>query len=165
MFKKHILIFLLLQGLISLGFISANNLIKIRLLYLQVGTSEKATDSIINYTKNYSSLSAVHICYHGAAQCAKAQYLINPFGKYTQAKKGISIIEKGVAKDKSSVEARYVRYTIESNLPAIIPFTDHTEEDVKHIKKNLKKTDANYQNIKNYLILKGRLTAEEKKTI
>jgi hypothetical protein len=103
--------------------------------------------------------------YNGAAHTAKAKYLSNVFSKYSQAKKGLDIMNKAVSRSSKNVEVRFVRYCTESNIPSVMPFTSHLSEDKSFIINNLAKSHEHYQAIKSFLLKFGELTDAEKKKL
>lgn len=135
-----------------------------RTLFTKLDKGVVYVDSLISVTAKYSS-SPVMLAYNGAAHTAKAKYLGNVFSKYSQAKKGLGIMDKAVQKSPKNVEVRFVRYCTESNIPSVMPFTSHVEQDKTFIINNLKKDHAHYQAIKNFLLKYGDLSAEEKKKL
>ncbi len=147
------------------GFTSSINLAKVRQFYDHIQINEAYADSIVKLTSNYTKLGAEAWVYHGAAQCAKAQFYINPISKYNQCKKGLDIINNAANKHSNVLEVRYVRFTIETNLPSIMPFTDHQKADKAFVLANINAQHSNYLRIKSFLLKYGNLTESEKKKL
>lgn len=76
-------------------------------------------------------------CYRGAAEMMEAKYAINPFNKLSAFGKGKQLIEQAIATDSDNVECRFIRYSIQQNLPAILNYRNHLKNDSALISKRL----------------------------
>lgn len=90
------------------------------------------------------------ICYKGAAEMLKAKYALNPLKKYSHFKTGKKLIEAGLSKDTSCIEARFIRLSIQSNLPRFLGYNQNIAQDSLFI-------SAELNNI-NDLDLKAKIT-------
>lgn len=135
-----------------------------RLLFTKLDKGEKYVDSLINISGRYVS-SPVMQSYNGAANTAKAQYVGNVFSKYSQAKKGLGIMNKAASRSPKNVEVRFVRYCTESNIPSVMPFSSHVKEDKSFIINNLSNKHQHYSAIKAFMLKFGDLTDAEKKKL
>lgn len=162
MFKSLTLVILVISVMLSLAFTKATPLESARGLFPKLDQGKNYVDSLINISSKHTS-NPVMLAYHGAAQTARASYLYNPYSQYTTAKKGLETMNKSVSKASSNLEVRFVRYSVELNIPAIMPFTDHTKEDKKFILTNLDKNHDFYPAIKTFMLKFGNLTDTEKK--
>lgn len=68
-------------------------------------------------------------CYRGAAEMMEAKYAINPFNKLSAFDKGKQLIEQAIATDSDNVECRFIRYSIQRNLPNILNYRNHLKND------------------------------------
>ena len=135
-----------------------------RTLFTKLDKGEQYVDSIIKITEKYST-SPVMLAYNGAGHTAKAKYIGNVFTKYSQAKKGISIVNKAALKGPKSVEVRFVRYCIETNIPPVMPFDSHIKADRLFIINNLSKSHQHFKAIKAFMFKYADLTEVEKKKL
>jgi hypothetical protein len=76
-------------------------------------------------------------CYAGAAQIIMAKYAPNPFSKFACFRKGRRLMEDAIAKDTACFEMRYLRLSIQSNLPAFLGFHDQIVADQYFLKANI----------------------------
>lgn len=114
-----------------------------------------------------SKSSAVLICYKGVSEMMGAKYTVSPITKLRRFKKGRTLIENAIKKDTEDPEVRFLRFSIQTNLPAFLGYDDEIEEDkskliysVGNIKdKQLK------NNIISYLSSSKHLTEPEKKRL
>jgi hypothetical protein len=68
-------------------------------------------------------------CYAGAAQIIMAKYAPNLFTKFSCFNKGRRLMEEAIAKDTACFEMRYLRLSIQSNLPSFLGFHDQIGAD------------------------------------
>lgn len=81
--------------------------------------------------------SAVILCYKGAAEMLKAKYAFNPFTKMSFFNKGKELIERSIARDTSCIESRFVRFTIQCNLPGFLGYNKNIRSDSTMIANGL----------------------------
>jgi len=134
---------------------------KARSLFAKLDQGNAYVDSLVSVTSKYVS-SPLMLAYNGAAKTAKASYLSNPFDKYNTAKKGLAVLNKSVSKSPSSLEVRFIRYSVELKIPAIMPFTNHTKADRKFIMDHLDTKHVYYAEIKSFMLKYAGLSQAEK---
>lgn len=93
------------------------------------------------------------ICYKGAAEMMQAKYGFNPVNKFIRFKTGKKLIEDAVKKEPENLEIRFLRFTIQTNLPAFLNYNNDIKEDRAYLLANLKtaKDQKLKQDILNYL--------------
>jgi hypothetical protein len=77
------------------------------------------------------------VCYKGAAEMINARYVINPITKMVFFTKGKGLIESSIFRDTSCLELRFVRFTIQHNLPAFLNYRQNMKQDSFMIAQNL----------------------------
>lgn len=80
----------------------------------------------------------VHIAYLGAFQTIWAKHINNPVAKLNTFNKGKNNIEKAIKAEPDNVEIRFVRLSVQKNLPSFLGYKQHIEEDEKFIRTNSK---------------------------
>jgi hypothetical protein len=89
----------------------------------------------------------VMLCYKGAAEMLKARFAVNPFTKMAFFNKGRDLIERSIWRDTSIVESRFVRFTIQRNLPFFLGYHQHIAKDSTMIACRLQMlTDTDLRN-------------------
>ncbi|NQW42669.1 MAG: hypothetical protein HQ463_04465 [Bacteroidetes bacterium] len=133
--------------------------------YYEKGSKEKsAAENLKTFTETKST-QAIFKAYNGVAYALLAKHNWNPYKKLELVTKGIEKINSAVELSQSDVEIRFLRYSIEENLPAVVPFTSHLAADKKFILANLKSTHSYYLTIKAYLKTSKTITEAEKKKL
>jgi hypothetical protein len=74
-------------------------------------------------------------------------------------------LEKAIAADTSSVETRYIRFVLQSNVPSILNYNKQIISDKKYILSNLGKIKTNdgelYLKITSYLLATKQIQQSE----
>lgn len=66
-----------------------------------------------------------------------ANYTLIPFSKLTYFNKGKSLLEKSISRESSNVEARFLRFTVQSASPAFLGYNKSIQIDKDFLLKNL----------------------------
>ncbi|RNL89157.1 hypothetical protein ED312_07610 [Sinomicrobium pectinilyticum] len=119
-------------------------------------------DILENITK-----SSRQTAYLGAFQIISAKHLFNPFKKLKIFSEGKKNLEKAVAQVPDDVEVRFIRMSIQREIPGILNYKSDLEEDKKFIVNNYSHiTDTELQDlIFNFLNKNDMLTPEEEKML
>lgn len=78
----------------------------------------------------------VLICYKGANEMIQAKYTLNPISKLEKFNKGKELIKKAFSRDTLNLEMRFIRYSIQSNLPAFLGYHDDLGKDKQFLLDN-----------------------------
>lgn len=148
---------ILVLSAILIGLLSAfrqTQISKIRKLYQSAAIS--ATDArrlkdLLIATDSNST--ATLYCYKGAIEMVQAKYSINPMVKLGSFGRGKAWMEQAISKDTANVEMRFIRFSIQSNLPAFLGYRDAIGKDRKFLMAHITETrDAELKEmIINYL--------------
>lgn len=125
---------------------------EIRLLYRKSATNEKACKELIKLLKTYDLKDRpLFLGYEGSAVMMMANHVFNPFSKWSYFKRGKRMLQKAIKSDKKNIELRFLRFTIQKNLPSFLGYDDHIKTDKKFIISNISQLDNS--DLKSYLIL------------
>jgi hypothetical protein len=107
------------------------------------------------------------LCYRGVSEMMGAKYVINPIVKFNRFKKGKSFIERAIQKDPDNPEIRFLRFSIQTNLPTFLGYHHDIVTDKKRLLDSVDAvTDLELKkNIVKYLSSSKYCTAEEKKIL
>lgn len=129
----------------------------LRQLYIRSTQQEASVDTLIYAQFRYTTLGPLELGYIGSGYFIKCNYLSNPWNKFKYFNIGKQKLELAISQNKEHVELRYLRYTLQTNLPSLLNYNDDKKEDYQLLqgfisnKQNLE-TDADlYIKIKKYL--------------
>ncbi|CAN5529614.1 hypothetical protein BH09BAC6_BH09BAC6_27530 [soil metagenome] len=133
---------LLWLSLVQLSTLSVKtfDLSKIRHLY-QRAALEKQDARQLNQLMlhvDVNTMAAVLICYKGANEMIQAKYTFNPIVKFKKFNKGKELIKMAISRDPLSLEMRFIRYSIQSNLPSFLGYREELDLDKRFMVNNTK---------------------------
>ena len=133
--KMPLLIFVLLP-LVSLA--QVRSLKEIRQLFLQAGKNSEAANAFKNALEWVGEQNdATFIGYKGMSVLMLCNYSINPFTKMKYFIQGKELLESAIEKDIKNVELRFLRYTVQDNVPVFLGYNSKLKEDKAMVKKAL----------------------------
>lgn len=131
---------LLLLCLLPSGFLTTQmlDLSKIRGLYHRAAEVKQDAAKLNQLMLQMDSETAapVLICYKGANEMIQAKYTLNPISKLEKFNKGKELIKKAFSRDTLNLEMRFIRYSIQSNLPAFLGYHDDLGKDKQFLLDN-----------------------------
>jgi SpoVK/Ycf46/Vps4 family AAA+-type ATPase len=126
---------LLLVGLLL--FHPKADISRVRTLFLAAAQSEDKVNELLKITENAPKDDVVLRGYHGVAKTLLAKYTINPMNKISYFNKGKKILEAAIAVAPDNVELRYLRLTLQENVPGILGYSDMIGKDRAFLKEKL----------------------------
>lgn len=136
----------------------------LRQLYYQAAAQKTASASLSNLLKEVNERSApILYCYKGAAYMMQAKYAFNPITKLSRFNKGKTAIESAIKRDPEQLEMRFIRFSIQNNLPSFLGYDDNIESDKQKMLNGVRmlKDLELKKNITEYLIASKKCTKEE----
>lgn len=128
----------------------------------------KAKALHLYFEKKEKISGATELAYKGATIALMAKFSSGLHNKLNYVNKGIEIISLAVKKEPENFEIRYLRFSVERNLPAILNLSKNIENDLELIYLYLIKktvwTDFESDVAKD-LINSNRLSKEKSKTL
>lgn len=92
------------------------------------------TESVQNLDaclSKFSGSSRKHKVYYAAAMTKKAGLVSSVSEKMNLFKKGRDLLEEEIKKDPKTMEWRFIRFTIQDNIPSFLGYSSNLEEDKK----------------------------------
>jgi hypothetical protein len=102
--------------------------------------------------------------YRACVTMMMANHVINPFSKLSYFSKGKNLLEKTIAVDINNIELRFLRFTVQTNIPSFLGYKSHIQKDkIFLIKSIVHLSDVELkQQVIAYLKGSEYLTAPEK---
>jgi len=129
-------------------------------------SKEEAT-KLLDELENTTANQPLKYAYKGATYALLAQFQVNPYSKLESVKKGSTILDDAVIAASGDIEIRYLRYSIEKNLPSFLPYRKHLAQDETRILYALiEKKDGLEPDVRNeviqYMLKNAQLSPENK---
>ncbi len=80
--------------------------------------------------------------YHGAALLGMARHAPNVFKKMSFFSDGKELLEKSIDMDHDNVELRFLRLTIQTNIPSFLGYSDSKESDKAFVLNHLEEAKS-----------------------
>lgn len=105
----------------------------VRNTYKKAIYSEKETEHLLKVLKPIDQNDPLLYAYKGALTAVSAKFAANPYSKLERVKSGAEMLDLSVIKSPNNIEIRYLRYSIETNVPAFLPYRTHLKQDEARI--------------------------------
>jgi hypothetical protein len=158
-YNKSVL-FTLLIGFFSFSLIQVDEILELRTSFQKALTSSKSANDLNILTAKQET--AIKKAYHGVSYTLLGKHATNPIKKLEYLKKGLPILNQAVQDKPLDVEIRFLRFTVEENVPSFVQIERHVNTDKYFLVNNLKPSHTYYEFIKNYLKQSKSLTDSEK---
>ncbi len=109
--------------------IEDSELIKIRNLYENAAIKEEAHLKLNLLLLNIKPENYLLKGYKGANVMIGASYVFNPITKLNKFNKGRKLVEDAIINEPNNLELRYLRFTLQTNLPRFLGYTNQINRD------------------------------------
>lgn len=107
---------------------SSYNPAALRRQYEQAAANKEAGEKFYNLLHDYKAQDALVLGYKAASEAIKARDA-SMLNKLTFVQQAAHTFEQAVALDPTNAEIRFLRFSVESNLPAFLGLSKHVDED------------------------------------
>jgi hypothetical protein len=97
------------------------------------------TDSLYNIFTAAPNKSPLNTCYLGVVQALKAKHAWNPYYKVKYLNDAEKTLQTAVNREPDNMEIRFMRFSIEHNVPGFLGFTKHLTADKEAMIQQLDK--------------------------
>ena len=101
--------------------------------------NRKLTDSLDKIFTAAPNKSALNVCYLGVIQALKAKHAWNPYYKVKYLNDAEKILQTAVSREPDNMEIRFMRFSIEHNVPGFLGYTKHLVADREEMIKQLER--------------------------
>ena len=122
----------------------SNETTLIRKLFFEAAKSKEKTDIMYYFLqkKNYEQDPLIK-GYYGMTHMLLAKHGFNIFTRYSNFNKGKELLEQAIADDSKNIELRFLRLSVQVNIPVFLNYSSNLEDDKKLISENYNKlTDS-----------------------
>ncbi|MFN5218387.1 MAG: hypothetical protein ACK5CL_06430 [Sphingomonadales bacterium] len=153
---------MLWMSVVSLLFSGYAEISFVRNTYKMAVEQSAKADELVRITGNHGS-NGVLMAYHAMGMALQAKHGWNPSTRFSQAKEAAKILNNAVTISPQNLEVRFLRFSFESRVPAILGITYHTKEDKAWIMSHLDKKHPMWDVMKVFLKQCELLSEEEKR--
>lgn len=134
--KRLFILYILLNS----NLIWANNDIEtLRKVFIVASEDVNKAKALHQYFEKKESIAGpTELAYKGATIALMAKFSAGPHTKLKYVNRALEIINEAVKKDPENFEIRYLRFSIERNLPAILNNSKNIKSDIELIHAHLK---------------------------
>ena len=155
------------------GAYAGNDVSLLRKLLNESPKSKKAAELLFEQTKNFNNTNApLLLGFKAMSELMLCNYTLNVFSKLNHFNTGKRLLEEAIKKDEKSVELIYFRFTTQTNVPALLAYSDKIVTDklflINYLKDNSSVSNKDvdlYNRIKSYLLSTTACTKNEKEEI
>ncbi len=113
---------------------------EVRIMLHNATSNEQACTKMIGLLEPFNETNnPLLFGYRGGATMLMAKHAFNPFSKLSYFKKGKLMLESAIKADHTNVELRFLRYTIQTNVPGFLNYKSDKNLDRTFISQSLPK--------------------------
>lgn len=116
------------RAALPVSFMSAYEPASLRRHYEQAAAGKEAGDKFYDLLHGYSEQNALVLGYKAASEAIKARDA-SMLNKLTYVQQAARTFEQAVSLDPANAEIRFLRFSVESNLPPFLGLSKHVDED------------------------------------
>ncbi len=164
--RKIFLLILIFCVVNSYAYIPSQS--EVRLLYHEAATKEASCKKLITVLQSFDeSNNPLFAGYKACATMMMANYFFNPFSKLSNFYKGKKLLEKAIEIDKENIELRFLRFSVQTNIPSFLGYKSSIAQDKSLLIKSVTtlKDLQLKQLILSFLISSDHLTLIEKQKL
>lgn len=156
---------ILICSIMCLAFLSYGQVDKYRQLYFAAG-ADIGIQTFFDYTKNADESNALHKAYKGVSIAMYAELASDVSKKFEFFNQGKTLLEDAVKKDASNPEIRFLRFSVQAEVPWIVGYSSNLKEDAQIIINALQKGSINakddfWKKAISFMLKSGELSSEK----
>ncbi|MEL1253526.1 hypothetical protein AAEO57_07065 [Flavobacterium sp. DGU38] len=109
---------------------------EIRTNYNKAVSDKALCEKMITELSKTQNESTDYLAYLGGFQAIWANHVFSPVSKLSTFNKGKKNIERAIKKEPDNAEYRFIRLSIQKNVPSILGYKSNIKEDTEFLKSN-----------------------------
>ncbi len=160
-FTASLIVFLFLSMRVA-ALAETPSLIELRSMCADALLSEDVADRFHALMENADENRAMTLAYKAMADMMLSKHASMPWSKLKYFRQGRERLERALSMDRSNIELRFLRFTVQCRVPEFLGYHDNLEEDKGLLLSYLKRTNALSEDEDLYRrVLKHMLASEE----
>ena len=135
---------------------------ELRQLYLEAVESEVKTQQFMNYMNSINHDDPLMHGYFASAQALVSKHASKPSDKLKNIRLAAQSFEAAISKNPKDAELRFLRFSVQHNLPRFLGFSGDLNDDLEVILQNISETKSLQEfpewlnTVVNYIMDSGR---------
>ena len=140
------------------------SLIALRNYFFRSAHNSAAAKQFFNATHLVKETEVVKFSYKAVSYIMQSKYAFNPYIKWSNFSKGRDMLEIALKQSPSNIEIHFLRFSIQSNIPFFLNYTNDIGNDKKIILEGWNEIEDKdlKSKIKQYIITSDAFTDSEK---
>ena len=137
---------------------------EVRKKYFDAIGNERKIERLLKELQREQNPSPLLVAYRAACESMMAQFAWNPYTKLSQVNKSFDFFAKAIQNDTQNAEIRFLRFSVQHNVPDFLRKNREFEEDKDVLVQNFEDADFDEefrQFIVSYLKDSGRFESNE----
>ncbi|AFM04157.1 hypothetical protein Fleli_1758 [Bernardetia litoralis DSM 6794] len=114
---------------------------EVRKKYFEAIGNERKIKRLLKQLQETKKMSALLLAYCAACESMMAQFSWNPYTKLAQVTKSFELFEKAINDDSKDIEIRFLRFSVQHNVPDFLRKNREFEEDKTILVENFENAD------------------------
>ncbi|WP_291725121.1 hypothetical protein [Bernardetia sp.] len=124
---------------------------EVRKKYFDAIGNERKIEKLLQELKQIKNPSPILLAYRAACESMIAQFAWNPYTKLSQVNKSFDFFEKAIQEDTQNVEVRFLRFSVQHNVPDFLRKNREFEEDKDVLVQHFDEADFD-KNFRQFII-------------
>lgn len=141
------------------------NVTELRALYYRANEDKQHAEVFYDKLKGVNEKSEpILVCYKAMALLMQAKHSYNPYQKLAKFRSGKNLLEQSIARAPANVEVRFMRFCVQTQVPAMLGYSDQLDNDRTFIIKQWPAVpDADLkEKIRTFMLQYGQCSDSEK---
>lgn len=140
---------------------------ELRTLYLAAVESREKSEQFLNYMHSINHDDALMHAYYASALALVSKHASGPIEKMKYLKLADKAFEESVIKNPNDAEVRFLRFSVQFNLPKFLGYSDDMDADIIAMLQNINNTRSILDHpgwlavIADYMINSGQCSDEQ----
>ena len=114
---------------------------------------EKQANNLFEKLKQLKPANnTIQYAYLGATEALLAKHCLNPFSKLSYVNSALDKLNKAINLNQNNIEIRYMRFSVEANMPAYLGYSKHITEDKTILVEGLRNAKITQENSEMFLV-------------
>ena len=124
------LILLITSIIMNFSAINEPDVSQLRDLFYKAAINKNSSRKLAKILDHVDDKSTpILVCYKGVADMIQAKHVLNPISKLSMFNSGKTLIEEAIKRDPDDLEMRFLRFSIQSNLPGFLGYKEELFAD------------------------------------